>query len=129
MANLQSLAGPHKGWQGMLLHAFGVKKDVLASKFESYVESNYESKRKVRSDKDKTVFNCEKKREITFNEFNTFKKLKNSEFRHTCFKLSNEEMQEEFNNLNEEQRHNLKMMSDRDKQESRSLWDRLANFM
>ena len=45
---------------------FGVIEARVRQLFEEYLERDFSTERKTRSNKDQTIFNCDKKRKLTY---------------------------------------------------------------
>ena len=114
---------------GFIKHAFGVCHHSVNRSIAKFVASDYTMKRKERSDKGTSVFNCPKKRKARFTAYNSFKKRKLAEFRETTDRIPDIVIKNEFNSLPEETIRAHEILAKRDLNRSEHLWDELKQLL
>ena len=85
--------------------------------------------RKERSDKSKTIFNCEAKRKAVFTAFNAFKKSKSKEFREFTERLPHEMLKNECDALPASDREAYEIIAEKDLSRAEHLWDELKDLL
>ena len=56
----KSNGGPFHGWNSMLTKVWGIHAGSASRKFDNFIDAELSIKRKTRSDKGSSIFNCEK---------------------------------------------------------------------
>jgi hypothetical protein len=62
LTGFKSKGGPCHGWLSLLCKGWGVSDQWMHMTYEKFIERNFTTDRKERSDKGCTIFNCEDKR-------------------------------------------------------------------
>ena len=128
-SSMPACSGKVKGWRKFVDHAFGVAQKKSIRLFEKYYDSDFEIGRKVRSDKNSSVFTCEKKRQNTFTGYMIYKKRRHAQYRDTYTRIPDETLHEEYDNLSPNQKHAHEILAQRDLHRSRYIWDELVEFL
>lgn len=112
-------------------YAFFISDRTTKSLFNKFIDDKFEITTKVRSDKNKTVFNSISVRKRTFTPFNVFKKdynIKNI----TVFaneRLSHDELKQKYEGLDDETKKKYEIEASVRHQRSSFLWDELKKLL
>ena len=117
------------GHVNLMSHALGIERKTRKRNFLTLVEDNFIIKSADSSRKSKTIFNDEHRRKQVFTAFNSFKKMSTKKFRETSERIPTEILKLEFEALDQETKHSLGVMAQRDLVRSRSLWGELCDIL
>ena len=117
------------GWVSLLAHAWGVSAKKINRQIDAFIDSDFTCKRKERSDKGTSIFNCEKKRQSTFTAINEFKKIKHAEFRESTEPLDHGDLKHKFNELTDAEKAVYENEATLNRERSKHLWDELKDFL
>lgn len=113
----------------ILNHAFDIHRNSRIAIFQRFIDRDFTVTRKQRSDKDTSVFTCDKKRKATFTAFNHFKRRRYQDFRETHQRIPGDILKREFEQLTQEQKDAYGVLAERDYERSKTLWDELKDFL
>ena len=125
----ESKGGRLSGWKSYLMYAWAVSSKFLARSFDVYVNRDFETKRKERSDAGVNIFCDEKKRVQTFTALNTYKKSEQKRYRMDPDKMDQLALAREFKVLSQEEKDNFQLLADMDLDRARGLEEELKELM
>ena len=125
----ESKGGLLSGWKSYLMHAWAVSSKFLTRSFDIYVNRNFDTKRKERSDAGVNIFCDDSKRRQTFTALNSFKKVEQKKFRVDPDKMDQVELTRAFKALPPEEKDRHELLAGMDLERARGLEDELKELM
>jgi len=117
------------GHVNMICHALSINAKTRKRNFLSLMEDDFIFEDAQSSRKRKTIFNDEDRRKQVFTGFNSYKKMQTKKFRETSERVPIDILKDNYDKLDNETKHSLDVMAQRDLVRSRSLWGELCDIL